>query len=217
MVPTRRRYLRRYSGFAFAALAGLAGCTGDTPGDTDDGTDESPTPTANGTDAGETRPTGTGGPGVTLVAVDGVGIPVEAAVEIVREAATPDYPPRLQTTLTNTGEQEIRLGEGRAVHFEYVVDNSEVLVFLPGEDENEYPAEPDCWRLTDDVAVTEEYQTFALEPGASRSRLVDLYARPGEDACLPVGEFRFETTVSIVSDNAEPQSSAQWGFTILLE
>lgn len=216
MAPSRRRYLRWCSGFVPGVMAGFAGCTDSTP-DTTNGPDESSTPTTAGTDAGETRPTGSGGPGVTLVAVDGVGLPIEAAVEIVREAATADHPPRLRTSLTNTGENEIRLGEGRAVHFEYVADESESLVFLPGEDGNEYPAEPDCWRLTDDVPISEEYQTFALDAGASRSRLVDLYARPGEDACLPVGEFRFETTVSIVSEDAEPQSSAQWGLTILLE
>ncbi|SDE97972.1 hypothetical protein SAMN04488067_101311 [Halorubrum xinjiangense] len=88
-------------------------------------------------------------------------------------------------------------------------------MLLPGGEE--YPAEPGCWRLTDAIAITEEYRTFALDPGESSERLVDLYATPGEDACLPVGEYRFETTISVVSDDAEPQSSTAWGFSVVLE
>jgi hypothetical protein len=49
------------------------------------------------------------------------------------------------------------------------------------------------------------------------SRLVDLYATPDVDGCLPVGEYRFETTVSIVSSDAEPESSTTWGFSVSLE
>jgi len=72
-----------------------------------------------------------------------------------------------------------------------VTDDSGALVFLPSD--GEFPAEPGCWRLTDGVAVTEEYRTFEIDAGASSRRSVDLYATPGEDACLPVGEYRFET------------------------
>jgi len=76
-----------------------------------------------------------------------------------------------------------------------VTDDSGALVFLPSD--GEFPAEPGCWRLTDGVAVTEEYRTFEIDAGASSRRSVDLYATPGEDACLPVGEYRFETPISI--------------------
>lgn len=209
MFTDRRRFLRGIGGIGSVAVAGLAGCSGDGT----DGPETSPTPTD---DPGETRPEGTGGPGVTLVSTDSdPDLPIEPAVEVVREAATEESPPRFETTLTNTSDESVRVGEGRAVHFEYVTDDAEALILLPPG--GEYPVEPGCWRLTDDIAVTEEYQTFELAAGASSSRPVDLYARPGEDACLPVGEYRFETTLSIVSADAEPQSSAQWGFTILLE
>lgn len=107
------------------------------------------------------------------------------------------------------------MARGRAVHFEYVSDGSNALVCLPAD--GEYPAEPDCWRLTDAIATTEEYRTFALDPGESSERLVGLYATPGEDARLPVGEYRFETTMAVVSDDAEPRSSAAWGFSVVLE
>ena len=226
MSPTRRRYLRGVGGVGgLGGAVCLAGCASDDPGedgdDGDDGDDELPGSDddgdGSGDDAGGTRPEGTGGPGVSIVSTDGdVGLPVDLAVETVREAATTEYPPRLRTTVTNASDERVRVGEGRAVHFEYVSDVTRALTFLPPE--VEAPAEPDCWRLTDTVAVTEEYRTFELGPGESRSRPIDLYATHDEvDACLPVGEFRFETTVSIVSDDAEPQSSAQWGFSVTLE
>ena len=40
---------------------------------------------------------------------------------------------------------------------------------------------------------------------------------PEVDGRLPVGAYRFETTVSVVGDGAEPEVSAQWGVTVLLE
>jgi hypothetical protein len=116
--------------------------------------------------------------------------------------------------LRNTGAERIRVGEGRAVHFEYV-DDTGSLTLLPSDDE--FPAESDCWRLTDGVPVTEEYQTFEIGAGATSGRPIDLYATPDVDGCLPVGEHRFETTLSIVTEDAEPQAPAQWGFTVLLE
>lgn len=222
MNPARRRYLRSICGVGSVSLTGLTGCITDMPGNSDGGGNLSATPTEfasgdeNGTDAGDTRPSGTGGPGVTLVSVDdGVDVPIAPAVEIVREAATSESPPQLRTALTNTSDKRVSVGEGRAVHFEYVTDTSKALVLLPGE--TEYPAEPDCWRLIDDIAVSEEYRTFELDPRSSSSRLVDLYATPDGDACLPVGEYRFETTISRIGTDAEPLSSAQWGFSIILE
>jgi hypothetical protein len=86
---------------------------------------------------------------------------------------------------------------------------------LPGDTKSDYPAEPDCWRLTEGIAVTEEYRTFPIDTTSSRP--VDLYATPDADGCLPVGEYRFETTVSIVSSDAEPGSSATWRFSVALE
>ncbi|EMA64727.1 hypothetical protein [Halorubrum lipolyticum] len=200
MTPTRRRCLRRIGGGS-ALLVGGAGCLGRG---------------SSGGDAGGTRPSGTGGPGVTVVSVDGTDdLPVVPSVEVVREAATEESPPRLRTVLENTGDERVTVGEGRAVHLEYVSDGSDALVFLPSD--GEYPAEPGCWRLTDGVAVTAEYRTFEIDAGASSGRSVDLYATPGEDACLPVGEYRFETPVSIGGPDSEGGPSGQWGLTLLLE
>lgn len=195
MCPRRRRYL---AGVGFVLVSGLTGCLGDGPGGT--------------------RPSGTGGPGVNIVSTDEeIDLPIQPSVEVVRDAATPEHPPRLRTTLTNTGDEPLLVGEGRAIHFEYVTDDSGALMLLPGGSDSEYPAEPDCWRLTEDIPITEEYRTFEIAAGDASRRPVDLYATPSVDGCLPVGEYHFETTIAIVSNDAEPEASATWGFQILLE
>ncbi len=235
-LPTMTLTRRTVLGLALAGA--LAGCTGSAPradggdgsgsggssgGDGGDGDDGDLPSSDSGTDssgAGGTRPEGTGGPGVTLVSVDDdPGLPVRPSVELTRDTATADHPPQLRTTLTNTTDSPVRVGEGRAVHFEYVYSADEQLVLLPSGEE--WPAEADCWRLTDRIAVTEEYRTFDVAPDDPSTRLVDLYATftEGEDAdaCLPVGEHRFETTISILSESGEQQESATWGFSVLLE
>jgi len=155
---TRRRWLRRMGGPVL--LIGLAGTAGEEP----DGDDqESPTPTGtsgelppntNGTGAcgdatSDTRPAGTGGPGVTLVSVDACpALPVRPAVEVVREAATPEHPPQLRTRLTNTAGESVRVGEGRAVHFEHVTDESGALVLLPAASTRPTPTAGGCTRAS---------------------------------------------------------------------
>jgi hypothetical protein len=227
-MTTRRQYIHTLGWLGTAVAVGLAGCIGDRSTRTDDQTNDSHSPTDDGTDGSngltdggtddsdDTRPSGTGGPGVAITAVDGeLDGPISPSVEVVREAATTDHPPRLRTTLTNTGEERVRVGEGRAVHFEHVRDDSGSLVLLPGD--GEYPAAADCWRLTEPLVTSEEYRTFEIDAGGSSSRSVDLYATSDGDACLPVGEYWFETTISLLSDDGDSQSSAAWGFSVSLE
>jgi hypothetical protein len=234
MTTTRRQYLRGIGGGS-ALLVGSAGCLDRDPGDGDgsgggdgssdgngsgdsdgSGDDGLGGDGSDGDGASGTRPTGTGGPGVTIVSVEGLDdLPVSPAVEVVREAATEESPPRLRTVLENASDEAVTVGEGRAVHLEYVRDDSGGLVFLPAH--GEFPAEPGCWRLTDTVATTQEYRTFEIDAGATSERLIDLYATPGEDACLPVGEYRFETTVSVGQPGSESGPSGTWTLVILLE
>jgi hypothetical protein len=208
------------------ALAALAGCLGDgASGDggtpTDAPTTGTPTddlPTDGGTDdSGGTRPSGSGGPGVSIVARDDASrLAVEPSVEVVTEAASETSPPQLRTTVTNPTDRTLWIGEGRAVVFAYVSSEDGQLVLLPAD--GDYPAEPDCWRLAEPIAVTEEYRITELEPGASTSQLLDLYALPGEDACLPVGEFRFTSTFSVTDEEGEvPSEGGRWGFSVTLE
>lgn len=230
MSPTRRSVLRTG---ALVAAGLVAGCTaapiasdgsgdpddpaptpGDGPGDGPGSDDDSDGP-------GGTRPAGTGGPGLALGSVDEApDLPVQPAVEVTRDVATDDHPPQLRVTLTNVSDGPVRVGEARAVVFQYVTDDDGHLLLLPAE--GEWPAEPGCWRLTDGIAVTEEYRIETLDPGASLSALVDLYGAPGHDACLPVGNFRFETTVSTLAGtegvpDGSDGASARWGFSVSLE
>lgn len=193
---------------------GGSGSDGDGNGDDLPGSDSG---SGDGSGAGGTRPEGTGGPGVTIVSVDDdPDLPVRPSVELTRDAASEDNPPQLRTTLTNTTDAPVRVGEGRAVHFAYVSDEARQLTLLPPH--GDYPARAGCWRLTEGIAITEEYQTLDIEPDEPSTRLLDLYGAPtDEDACLPVGEYRFETTISVLSREGEQEASATWGFTVLLE
>lgn len=210
-MDTTRRTLLSTCGIGTLAL--LAGCLGGGGGD---GT-ETDLPTDTTDDSDDTRPSGTGGPGLALVSTDErPDAPVRPEIEVTRDAATADHPPGLRATVTNEGDRTLTLGEGRAIVFAYRYDTSDQLQLLPaGED---YPAEPDCWRLTEPIAVTEEYQMVTLEPGESTSRDLELYGAPGEDACLPVGTFRFESPFSVMDEpDGEEVASFTWGFEVSLE
>lgn len=231
MSLTRRTFL--YAG-GITTFTLLAGCTagGDGAGgaQTDDPTTGEPTtdgglPGGNdsgGNDsAGGTRPEGTGGPGITLASVDDApDLPVTPSVEVTRDTATTEHPPQLRVTVTNDSDETVQVGEGRAVVFAYVTSESGQLTLLPAD--GDYPAEPDCWRLTEGIAVTEEYRTLTIEPGESVSQLVDVYGAAGGDGCLPVGEHRFEATYAVArGEDAMPgegdSEQASWGFSVLLE
>jgi hypothetical protein len=213
-VNTTRRTLLSTCGLGTLAI--LAGCLGGASGDDGDGTDTG-LPTDTTDDSGDTRPSGTGGPGLALVSTDErPDAPVRPEIEVTQDTATADHPPGLRATVTNEGDRTLTLGEGRDIIFAYRYDTSEQLQLLPtGSD---YPAEPDCWRLTEPIAVTEEYQMVTLEPGESTSRDLELYGAPGEDACLPVGNFRFESPFSVMDEpDGEEVASFAWGFEVSLE
>jgi hypothetical protein len=234
-MKTTRRTLLRAGGLV--TLGALAGCistvrtdggspdptdAGDDGGDGDDlgGSPDAPGNDGSGDGAGDTRPRGTGGPGVALVSVDeGSALSVRPSVAVTRDTATAEHPPQLRVAITNEGDRSVRVGEGRAMAFEYVADADGHLILLPAG--RDYPAEPDCWRLEEGIATTEEYRVVDLGPGESSEHRLDLYGTPGEDACLPVGEFRFETTLSATDDaGGAPDAdgdSVTWGFSLVLE
>ena len=234
---TSRRTL--LGALSILGTAGLAGClTTFTPGETagDDGSEndpgngdtggndgnDGPGDDAGNDDSGQTRLRGTGGPGVTLAVRDPQpDLPLEIAVEVTRDVATGQHPPGLRVSLTNTGDAPIGVGEGRAVVFAYRTSTDGALTLLPAE--FDAPAKPGCWRLTDGVAVTEEYHITRIEPDETISQTLSLYASHDgttePDACLPVGEHRFESVYSVHADAETPESSQQatWGFSVLLE
>ncbi|KAB1185129.1 MULTISPECIES: hypothetical protein [Haloferax] len=223
MSPTRRSVVRTSALLSLGLVAGCLG-TGGGSGSDDDTTDMDDTPSDFPTDSsdpsGGTRPSG--GPGITLTSVDSSpDIPLEPMVEVSEAVATDERPPQLRITLTNTSDETVEVGEGRAIFFEYVTDTSNDLIFLPAG--QEYPAEAGCWRLSDPIAVTEEYRIESFDPGESRSKLVDLYGATKQDGdeetCLPVGEFRFESTFTVggLSGGEEDRKTAKWGFSLSLE
>lgn len=246
MSPTRRTVLRTSGLVALAAVAGCTSSTngpGDQPSDSTttgaDGTTDSPGTTTdgstettgeptdstppNGTETGDgsggTRPAGTGGPGISLTEVDDEpDLPVTPSVEVTKDAATDDHPPQLKVTVTNDSDGTVSVGEGREIVFSYVTDESGALVLLPAQ--GDYSAEPGCWRLSESVAITADYQITELKAGESVSQKVDLYGTADGDACLPVGEFRFQSTYNVAegkNQTPDGETQANWGFSLALE
>ncbi|MFC6798147.1 hypothetical protein [Haladaptatus sp. DYSN1] len=223
MSPTRRSLLR-VGGLTAVGL--LAGCVANGGGPADNDTTE---PGNNTTDdsllgpgnqsddpAGGTRPAGTGGPGVTVVHTDDQpALPLEVAIAVTNEAATDDAPPQLEVSVTNTSERSVKVGEGRAIIFQYAIDDREQLQLLPAGEA--YPTKKGCWRLTDGIAITEEYRIRTIEAGKTVTEKLDVYALKGGDGCLPVGTFDFETTYTVMNEKGEEQKQDRWGFTIAME
>lgn len=227
-MPTRRTVL------AGASLLTLSGClsrasanTGTaipeptaTSGSTDSPADPTDAPSDPSDGAGETRLRGTGGPAAVLASADPQpDLPLAVDVTVTDGVATEEHPPRLRVSVTNTGEEAIAVGEARSAVFEYVHSETGLLTLLPAD--GEYDADPGCWRLDAPVATTMEYRTEPLAPGESLDADLALYAAGVEDdACLPVGEHRFETTMTRYADPETPgagEQSVEWGFSLLLE
>jgi hypothetical protein len=221
MTPTRRELLAAGGLFTGGALAGCLGAGGA------DGRTQTPTPTPepvtdgglpddDGDDDSGTRPSGTGGPAVSIVRVDDPpALPVVPAVEVLTAAATESTPPVLRVTLTNDGDTPVTVGGGRAVRFQYVVDESRDLQLLPVGDGESYPV-PDgnCWRLEEGIATTEEYRTEELAPGATIEGVVGLFGLPSGDGCLPVGGFRFVTTVAVDPFGETERAASRFDLTL---
>lgn len=216
---TRRTFL------AGAGLLTLSGCLSRAVANTETPTPEpTPTPTDSlpdgGDDSGQTRPRGTGGPAVTLASVDDApDLPLSIDVTVTEGVATEDHPPQLRVTITNDGDEPVAVGEARAAVFEYIYSDGGYLALLPAA--GDYAAEPGCWRLEEAIGTTEEYRTVPLAPGESHVADLELYASGVEaDACLPVGEHRFGTTITRYDDPeylGAGQQSVDWGFSVLLE
>jgi len=204
-VPTRRSLLALVPATALLPLTGCLSAPGD-DGDLPNG----------GSTDDNTRPSGTGGPGVSIASVDDQpDAPLEIDVGVTHEVATEDHPPGLRVSTTNTGDEPVNIGEARAVAFAYQFSDDGSLLLLPAG--GDYPAEPGCWRLSDGVAVSREYRVRTLAPGETMATALWLYAsiEVAAGACLPVGEYRFESryTVNPESEGAE----FSWGFSVTLE
>ncbi|ELY29196.1 hypothetical protein C499_06650 [Halogeometricum borinquense DSM 11551] len=208
---TTRRTLLSSCGIGTVAL--LTGCLGEGNGDANGG-DETDDETEGDSD---TSPTETGGPELSIVSTDELpDAPVRPAIEVTQKTATESQPPGLKATVTNESDRTLTLGEGRAIVFAYRNDTANNLMLLPAG--SDYPVEAGCWRLTEGIAITEEYRMVTLEPGESASQVLELYGAPDTDACLPTGTFRFESPYSVRDESGEEETASfTWGFDISLE
>ncbi|WP_254543833.1 hypothetical protein [Halomarina pelagica] len=223
-------------GLGATTLAGvLAGClsrpSGAAGGDGGGGGDGNDSGTRDGTDgepSGDAPPTDAPRAAVSLAGVDDPpDLPVRPAVEVLHADATDERPPRLRVTLTNEADHAVEVGEGRAVLFEYVGSSDRRLVLLPGPADRYEAIRSGCWTLAEPIAVTAEYRLLALDAGESISRDLGVWGaadRDGggdADACLPTGEFRFESAYAVARDEQrgldDPEWEATWGFALRVE
>jgi len=222
---TRRSVLRAAG---IAGIVGLAGCTAganDSPmtDGGDDGTGSEPSDR-------EVPPDATSRASVT--AQDNPPeLPVTPQVSLADPFATGSSPPVLRVDVDNPTDAPVVLGEYRDVVFQYVVDSADnELMLLPHSQRStsgdpdratpDYDVEGDgCWRLTDQIAVTQEYGTVEVPAGGTLTAYVGLYGLPEAGECLPAGERRFETTYSYYPDGlgGDDREDATWGFSLSVE
>lgn len=148
-------------------------------------------------------------------------LPVRPNIEVVAPAATDAGPPELQARLENTADHTTEVGEERDIVFAFVSSEARPgLTLLPIESDYS-PVESGCWRLTDPVVVPEYYGVVSLEPGQTIGRRLGVWATPDGEACLPRGEFRFQTSYAGARDQGaaieDPSWSGQWGFRLAVE
>lgn len=218
-----RRSLLRAAGIA--GIVGLAGCTArgnDLPPATDGGTDGDGTgsePSERDYPPGATHR-------ATLVSQDAApDLPVTPRVSLADPYVTGGSPPVLRVDVDNTADRPVVLGEYRDVVFQYVADGEDAIL-LPHSERStsgdpdratpDYGVEGDgCWRLTDHIAVTEEYGTVEVPAGGTLTAYVGLYGLPGAEDCLPTDERRFEATYSYYPGGlGDEREDATWGFTL---
>lgn len=142
--------------------------------------------------------------------------PLEIAVRVTRPDATESHPPGIHTAVTNTSDETVEVGEARAVVFAFQYSADGALMLLPAG--GDYPADPGCWRLTEGIAVTEEYRIRSLAPDETMEASLSLYASTEnpEGTCFPLGEHRFESRYSL-HPTGDDERRFTWGFTVSLD
>ena len=189
MPSTRRDHLYRFGTSALGVA--LAGCTTVAPPLADDG---------------ETT--------VTITSVTSPsGLPIRPDVEVTRSLATEEDPPQLRTTLTNTTENPVVIGDIRNAHFENTFDESSEYVLIP-DDSGYGNADSGCWRITGGVGHAATYQTVKIPPDEPSSRLVNLFAHGEGENCLPTGTYSFSTLMNVSKKTGEGTQGVSWGFEI---
>lgn len=163
-----------------------------------------------------------GGKRIVLLDTDRIPlIATQPSVEVTSPQITESSPGILSASVTNMSDGTILVGEERAIVFAYVVSGQSPGLQLLPEPASQYSAtHPGCWRLSSGIAIAEYYGTVELAQGESLSANLGVWALPEvQDACVPVGEYRFETQFTLWEGKElnEPEESATWGFTLAVQ
>lgn len=202
-----RRHILALTG---ASVAGLAGCTAlggdaeddDPRDDSDDAdTDQSTQFTASMSETETSRP-------------------IRTDVELLTDTLSdPDEPPRLEVTLTNTGDDPIMYGERRQALM-WTATADETFVLLPersAESLATFDEASEYWIAEDGFVMTEDYQIDTLEPDAAHTETLLLLVSYGASppATEPT-EFTFDTSFHASTDSIPSGASVpiEWEFTL---
>jgi hypothetical protein len=148
--------------------------------------------------------------------------PIQYAAEMAEPLATNEHPARLRVTIRNPTDEQVVIGEERAVVFHHVSSTSEELYFHPTG--GDAPVEAGCWRLTEPVAVAEYYGTISIGAGESIEAESFVYGHPNLPAtsCLPPGKHQISTTGRAANDadagfEDEEASVFDWGLALQIQ
>lgn len=160
-----------------------------------------------------------GGNRVVLVDTDSIPlISAQPSVEVSSPQITESSPGIVTATVTNMSDDTILVGEERAIVFAYVQSEQTPGLQLLPEPASQYPAShPGCWRLSSGIAIAEYYGTVELSQGESVNANLGVWALPEvRDACVPVGEYRFQTQFTVWEGRElnDAEETATWGFTL---
>jgi len=206
----RRRFL------GLAGMSATAGCTTQLVSETTPS--ESETTTTSTSMEKDNNPTSGGSRvnvSITSITVP-PDLPIKPNVVAINPLATEDHPPQLRTTLTNTMEDPVIVGDIRNAHFEDTFSESGKYVLVP-ENSGYGNAEPGCWRITGGVGQAATYQKSEIPSNSRSTRLLNLFAHGESESCLPTGTYQFKTLIDTSTSTAQSTQNTSWAFTIQIE
>lgn len=160
--------------------------------------------------------------GTRIVAVDPdtpPALPVTPEVSIVDAEEERNFAPSLMVTWTNEGRAPVRVGERRAVLFDYrrSVGGDAYLLGLEGAGRDDLISYSGCRYVSGTVTDDGEYRTTQIPRQGQHMAMAGLYA--GSETCLERGTYRFETPVTVWNpDGTDVQAVTElWGFDLQVE
>lgn len=151
-----------------------------------------------------------------------LNVDVDVDVELERETITSDHTALLRFTVENTGDEPVRVGDGHNRIYSGVVsagDASEpgLLLIPPEEDVRK---DPRCWKPALSYAVPSALGYESLDAGETATMTYECWGQSDNSApdCLPVGDYRFDTTYHVQPGgkplDSDDEETFEWGFTL---